>query len=74
MLCALNVSRATAHPSHDTPAPICEHLECDDLDEMRLEHVAPSIVASPVRPVPFSPAVITVLHLSPVIFQPPEAA
>jgi hypothetical protein len=74
-LIVVSANAVTARHCHAaSSAPICEQIACDDLDEVCLENITPPTVALPERPVPFSHAVITVLRLSPVIFQPPEAA
>jgi hypothetical protein len=59
---------------HHAPAPICEHLECDNPDKARLENVIPSAITSPPHPKPITLVGLRVRHLSPNIFQPPEAA
>jgi len=73
-LFVMHANTVTARHYHDAPVPICEHIECDDLDELRLESVTPSTVSSVPHPRPTTAGVITVLQLSPNIFQPPEAA
>lgn len=73
-LFVMHASTVTARHCHDTPVPICEHIECDDLDGMRLERVTPSTIVSVQHPMTIPLGGITVRQLSPIIFQPPEAA
>ncbi|HEY3415753.1 MAG TPA: hypothetical protein VGM23_02605 [Armatimonadota bacterium] len=69
-----NASALSAQYSQHAPVSICENSGGDDLDEVRLECVPPSFTCAAQPPVTASLPAITVLHLSPVIFQPPEAA
>ncbi|HEY3378007.1 MAG TPA: hypothetical protein VGL77_11000 [Armatimonadota bacterium] len=64
---------ATCH-GQDVPTSICEHLDGDDLDDVRLESVPAYPSLAPQHPMPATQRALTVLHLSPVIFQPPETA
>jgi hypothetical protein len=77
LVTTLSVTCAYAAPvqhDHGIPAPICETIECDDLDEERLQGaplVVDTILQRWVKP---SHTVAMSQSLSPVILQPPEAA
>lgn len=74
MLFAVNANAITYHTSPDAPALYREYIDYVDLDIIQPEIGTPTPVASPERPASFLHTVITVLHLSSFIFQPPEAA
>lgn len=73
-LFVMHVNTVTARHCPDAPVPICEHIACDDLVDIHLESVTPSIIPSVQHPMTISLGGITPLQLSPIIFQPPEAA
>lgn len=58
----------------DAPPPICESLECDEQVEARLEQVASSTVPFAQPRASVTRTELPALQLSPIIFQPPEAA
>ncbi|MHB0935470.1 MAG: hypothetical protein ACYC6A_03690 [Armatimonadota bacterium] len=74
MLFVANASAVAAHHSPQAPVPLCETIECGDPDEPRLE----SLPASTIVPLQASAHIVvgamSVRHLSPIIYQPPEAA
>jgi len=74
MLFVANASAVAAHHSPQAPVPLCETIECGDPDEMRPERAAPSTITPSQPSAPIAMGAMAVRHLSPVIFQPPEAA
>lgn len=67
---------AMAHhvTAHDAPPPLCAHLDIDDQGEMLLAPMT-HVPCSPPQPhIIITCVMITMLHLAPVIFQPPETA
>lgn len=73
MLFAVNVSLVATHSNHDAPSAIFDHINGDDQIEINLVNIAPYFVTPSERSSNFTHVVITILHLSPNIFQPPEA-
>jgi len=78
LVCALVVAMSTIalpyHASHDSPPPICEHVDLDDLDEQQLVTTTPASLHTPQPRVIVTSMMISTLQLAPVIFQPPETA
>lgn len=72
-LFAIHANTVAARHCQDAPVPICEHIEGDAVDEMRLEHVTITPSSTVQHPVLAQTDTLVVLRLSPIIFQPPEA-
>ncbi len=70
----INDSAISTCHSLNIPVSICECVECDYVDEVRIENVAPSAAVSADHSITYLYADIKILQLSTFIFQPPEMA
>lgn len=64
----------TAHHCQDVPTSMCECLDYDASDEAMVQGVTTPSITTPQVSLATIPLLITQRNLSPIIFQPPEAA
>jgi hypothetical protein len=74
MILAINASVVTCHSVQDIPTSICEYIDHDDFEEVRIENITHSNVVLLGFLVSFSYSKIIVLQLPIAIFQPPKIA